>query len=114
MSTPTLYLVQHDLQPAYAVTLTDSTGGAINVTGATIRFTMAPVDSTALTVNRSTAVTITSATAGQFEYRWQAGNTDSTGDYLVEFEVTPASGGKFTVPAERDARVTIRPDLDAT
>lgn len=117
MGINTLYLNQHDLQPYYYVTVTDSTGGAVNITGATIRITMRPEDSTALKINRSTVgITISDATAGRFQYAWQAADTDTIGIFDVEFEITPASGGKFTIPSRNQgvAHISIVADLDST
>lgn len=95
----TLYLTQHDLQPYYHVTLTDSSNVAIDLSGATIRTNMRLTDSTVLTINRSTVgITISNATAGQFQYEWQVGETDTVGTYDIEFEITPTIGGKFTIP----------------
>ena len=113
----TLKLIQFDLQPKYLVTVTDSTGGAVDITAATIRTNMRLDNSTTLTINRSTiGITITGATAGQFEYQWQSGDTDSTGLYDIEFEITPSAGGKFTMPNPIDgvAKVQIFAGLDST
>ncbi len=121
MSIETLFLIQFDLQPKYFVTVQDSTGGAVDITGATIRTSMRLDNSTALTINRSTAgITLTASSIGQFEYAWQAGDTDSTGLFSIEFEVTPSAGGKFTLPNPMPtsnagtAHVTIRAGLDST
>lgn len=119
----TLYLTQHDLQPYYYVTVTDSAGGAIDLTGAEIRTNMRQQHSTVLTINRSTVgITVSDATAGQFQYEWQSGNTDSTGVYDIEFEITPSGSGKFTVPnpfpsqstSSGPAKIKIVGGLDAT
>jgi hypothetical protein len=123
MAILTEYLTQHDLQPTYKVTVVDSSAVAIDLTSAVIRVNMRLEDSTALTLNRSTAgITITSATSGQFEYAWQVGDTDSTGTFDIEFEVTPNTGGKFTIPNKIPsqstsvgvAKVVIKAGLDAT
>jgi hypothetical protein len=62
---------------------------------------------------QSAGINITDAAGGEFEYRWQAGDTDTVGRHEIEFEITPASGGKFTVPASERAYVIIRDSLDA-
>jgi hypothetical protein len=84
-----------------------------DLTGATIVFTMATTDGVTKKVNRQAAV-ITNPTGGEVEYRWVSGNTDTSGPYLCEFEITPASGGKFTVPTKERAVVVVVDDLDAT
>jgi hypothetical protein len=118
-----LHLTQYDLQPVYSVTVVDSSGSVIDITGATIRTTMRLENSTTLAINRSTAgITLTDATAGQFEYQWQAGETDTPGSYDIEFEITPSAGGKFTLPnptlsqstSKGPAHVKITRGLDST
>jgi len=93
----------------------ETTGTVIDLNGATIRFTMKNIDTSSITVNRVTAgVTLTSATIGLFQYQWQSGDTNTTGSFSAEFEVTPSSGGKFTLPIKPDLRINIYPDLDIT
>lgn len=84
----------------------------VNLAGASIRFTLSTTDGTKK-VNRQLA-TITSSALGDCEYRWQTGDTDTVGTYLAEFEVTPSTSPKFTVPVSEKAIVVIIPDLDAT
>ena len=119
MAIETLYITQHDLQPIYLASVQDSTGGVVDITGATIRVNMSLNESTVLTINRSTAgISITGATSGEFQYTWQAGDTDTVGEYAIEFEITPLAGGKFTVPnrkpSEGVAHVRIVAGLDST
>jgi hypothetical protein len=114
----TLFLTQFDLQPEYKVTVTDSTGGVVDITGAAIRTTMRLSRSTTVKIDRSTAINISSAAEGKFEYQWQSSDTDTTGTYDIEFEITPVAGGKFTVPnrtpTEGVAKVRIVAGLDST
>ncbi len=51
---------------------------------------------------------------GTFYYAWQSGDTDTLGRYDLEFEATPASGGKFTIPVTANAVVYIVADIDET
>ena len=117
MAIDTLFLTRNDLQPYYLVGVTNSTGAIVDLTGATVRVTMRLENSTALTIDRSTAgLTVTGATSGEFQYQWQAGDTNSPGTFDIEFEITPASGGKFTLPnpSEGVAHVRIFDSLDST
>ncbi len=117
MAIKDLYVTQHDLQPYYRVTVKDSAGNLIDLTGVTIVFTMKSVGGIVKINRQSTGVIIANQTTnkGEFEYRWQAGNTDTSGEYYIEFEVTPASGGKFTLPGPDlgRAKVVVVEDLDA-
>jgi len=96
------YIKQNDLQPHYPAQVKDSDGEAVSLSGATIYCTMQARDGT-LKINRqTTGINISDAAAGQFEYQWQTGDTDTVGKFYIEFEINPASGGKFSVPADPD------------
>ena len=102
MGLKTLQIVLHDLQPYYFFQVKDS-NGAVNITGATIRATMKDICTGTLKINRATnRVTVTDATNGLAELRWLSGDTNVLGVYAVEFEITPGSGGKFTVHFQRE------------
>ena len=106
------YIKRHDLRPYYYCQVLDADGNPVDLSGATIYCTMKASDGT-LKIDRKTAgVVITNAANGEFEYRWQAGDTDTTGTYMIEFEVNPAAGGKFTVPVKEVARVIVVEDYD--
>lgn len=109
-----LTIKRNDLQPYYYVTVTDDAGTAINLTGASIVCNMKGRRTGALKIDRQSAgISITTPASGQFEYRWQSGDTDTAGEYYIEFEITPTTGGKFTIPAKSsDAMVKIEEDLD--
>ena len=84
----------------------------VSITGATIRFTLSTVDGVTKKVNRQLAI-ITNGSLGDYEYRWQSGDTNTIGTYLAEFEITPSASPKFTVPVNERAIVVIVADLDA-
>lgn len=117
-----LYLKRNDLQPYYLFQVKDSLDAVVDITGATIRCTMVLYDPatgllSTIKINRQTAgINLTDAANGKGEYQWQSGDTDTIGTYRIEFEVTPASGGKFTVPNPRYGQgiVIINADLDST
>jgi len=96
--------------------LTDSLNNPIPITGATIYCTMKDMQAGTLKINRmTTGIVITDGPNGLFEYRWQAGDTNTVSKYNIEFEINPASGGKFTVPKKSDeAVVMVLDSLDAT
>ncbi len=87
----------------------------INLTTATVRFSMVNTEDNSIKINRS-AATITAPMIGNMEYRWGANDTNTSGAYLCEFEITPTSGEKFTVPSNPADRaiVVIVDDLDNT
>lgn len=109
-----LYITEDDLQPYYYVTAQDQAGTVINLTGASIVCTMKNKRTLQVKIDRqSTGISVTGAATGQFEYRWQSGDTDTAGEYNIEFDITPTTGGKFTLPSKaHEAVVIIRPSLD--
>lgn len=110
-----LKLKRNDLQPFIYCKAVDSSNTAIDLTGASVVFTMRDVESGVLKITRQSAgVTLTSASTGVFEYQWQSGDTDTTGSFVGEFEITPGSGGKFTLPVNKDLKIFIVADEDST
>lgn len=108
-------LKKNDLQPYYYGEVKSSSGAAVNITGATIYCTMRAGSATPKINRQTTGITITDGPNGLFEYHWQAGETDTTGKYNIEFEINPVAGGKFTVPKRPDdAIVLILEALDAS
>lgn len=121
MTIKELNLKVNDLQPYYFVAVVDAAGVGVNLTGATIVTTMeSKTDGTLKIERESTGITLQNQTTnpGEFYYAWQAGETDTVSAYKIEFEVTPSSGGKFTVPAgsslKEEAIVNINESLDTT
>lgn len=58
------------------------------------------------------AAEIVDAAAGSVKYQWQADDTDETGRFQGEFEITFADGGVQTVPTAGYIAVVITPELD--
>ena len=135
MKTPALILKRNDTYPYFEFTVKDSDGTGIDLTGATIYASMQLEGATAKKIDRQTAgITIDadqSTNTGQARYEWQAGDTntassiadanatkdeDKYNPYIIEFEVTLASGVKFTVSSRDDDpwRVIITEDIDET
>ena len=116
MAIITAFIIKkNDLQPAYPAQVKDSSDAAVNLTGAVIYCTMKNAADGTLKINRQTiGINISDAVNGKFEYQWQTGNTDTAGKYYIEFEINPASGGKFTVPADNSAIVIVKESMDTT
>lgn len=98
-----LNLKQHDLQPYYYFKVEDAYNEAVDLTGATIVCTMKNRSTGVLKINRQSAgiaLADQDTDTGKAQYQWQSGDTDTVGNYIIEFEITPASGGKFTVPPD--------------
>ena len=115
-----LNLIETDLQPYYYAKVVDNNGG-IDLSGASIVCSMKNLTDGTLKINRQSAGIVIDpdqvANIGQFKYEWQAGDTDTPDNYCIEFEITPAAGGKFTIPAsnsESPALVNINESLDTS
>lgn len=110
MAIKSLKLYTNDLQPYYRVTVKDSDGNLIELTGASVVCTMKESTTGVVKINRSSAgVVIANQTTnkGEFEYRWQSGDTDTAGTYYIEFEITPQMGGKFTLPSPEQGQAGV-------
>lgn len=94
-----------DTWPPAEATLLDAEGTPIDLTGASVKFSMRPFRG-ALKIDKATCE-IVSAEAGTVKYQWQASDTDTTGTFRAEFEVTFQGGGVITVPNKGDVEVEI-------
>lgn len=103
------YIKQGDTAPALRATLKDPDGTAVDLTGATVKFSMRTASGTVL-VNKQ-SVTLVTANAGIVEYAWQAGDTDTAGTHLGEFEVTHTDATVETFPNDSYARVIVTPQV---
>jgi hypothetical protein len=89
MPAGTFYIKQHDRLPSLQATLLDGNGQPINLTGATVTFTM--VNAAGSVIVNDAAATVVNATAGVVAYAWGVSDTTNSGTFYGEFEVT--SGG---------------------
>jgi len=116
------HLRRNDRLPAYEVDVFDAdTGSPVGLGGQTaIVFTLRAKDGT-LKLNRVVATLIVGSdavTLNRMRYAWAAGDTDTSGRYLAEFELSyGAPAQKRTFPADPDNQkleILIHDDLDAT
>lgn len=97
---------QGDRLPAFADTLKEPDGSAADLTGATILFIMRGP------VTKSGAGSIVGvATLGQARYDWATGDTDTSGLYIGEWEVTYSGSRKETYPNGRYLGIRVLEDL---
>lgn len=109
-SSATVFTIrQNDRLPIISSTLTGA-DGALNLTGATVRFRMRLLESTTLKVDQP--ATIGDADDGVVSYSWQAGDTDTAGTMLAEWQVTYPDAGILTVPNDKPVVVTATPSLE--
>lgn len=101
---------KNDRLPALTATLTAS-GSAYNLTGDTVRLNMTLLGGTTRKIDNA-SVTVVSATAGTVSYAWGASDTNTTGLYFAEFEVTSSGGLERTFPNPDFLLIHITPALD--
>jgi Rib/alpha/Esp surface antigen-like repeat protein len=101
-----------DTAPVVRATLLDASGDPVDLTGASVRFVMATAAGATPAVDD--AATLADAASGAVEYAWVAGDTDTPGEYVCEFEVTYADGSTQTFPTEGYLAATVVDDLGGT
>lgn len=94
MAATDFFIKQHDTAPSITETLS-STTGAINLTGASVKFHLRKPDGT---VAVNAAATIVTAASGIVRYQWVTGDTAVAGTHLREWEITFGDGTIETVP----------------
>ena len=100
-------------RPLVEETLRDA-GGAIDLTGSTsVRVVLEDQDANEIVNESSTGanVTITSSTAGQVRYKWQAADLSSEGNYYLEWKVTFGDATVARFPNTRHIHLTVKPGL---
>jgi len=105
----TFYIKRNDTSPAMLATLQDANGDAVDITAASVRFHLRPINSQTVTVDE--AATIVTAPDGLVRYDWQAADTATIGSYQAEFEVTYADTTVETFPNDGYIRVEIISDI---
>ena len=90
---------QNDTSPIIQITCKNSAGTVVPVTGASnIQFEMWTQDKATKKVDDNVNTSIVDGPAGQINYTWQTGDTDTVGTFLSRFIVTFADGSIETFP----------------
>ena len=111
MSNYSFNIKQNDTSPTLSVVVADSSGTAINITGASVIFKMRAVNSSSLKVNSS--ATITNASNGAVSYTFSASETHTAGLFQREFQVTFSGGAIETFPNSEYISINVLDDLDS-
>lgn len=106
------YWKRHDTAPTLQVALTDGSGNKPpgTLVGGSVKFIMRATGSSVPKVNATAS--IDDATNWLVSYSPIAADTDTSGDYQAEFQVTYASTKKQTFPDPDYLLITITDDLD--
>ena len=111
MSNYSFNIKQNDTSPTLSVVIADSDGTAIDLTGASVQFKRRAVNSSTLKVNASAS--ITNASNGAVSYTFSSSNTDTSGLFQGEFQVTFSGGAIETFPNAEYISINILDDLDS-
>jgi len=84
---------------------------SVVLTGATARFSMRSRFTGAIKVNRAVAVVVTATGTPTVRYDWQSADSDTSGSYEAEFEITYAGGAVETFPNSGFIPVEISGDI---
>ena len=106
------YLKRGDTSPSLEATLTEFDGTddvAIDLTGASVVFSMTTMGGTVIVSRKSVA--IVTALNGQVRYDWESGDTAMPGTFKAEFEVTLPSGKIVSFPNTESIVIKILEDL---
>ena len=110
MATPTFYIKQNDTRPELDVFLRDDKDRTINVTGATVKFNMRNASDNTIKVNAGSVTTV-SSTGGRVKYSFSSADTDTSGNFDGEFQVTFVGGQVETFPNDGYIKVIIPDDV---
>lgn len=105
----TWWITQGDTWPPITVSLTGSDGEAVDLTGATVTFSMRTASGTVLIDKASCSVT--NAVAGEVMYTWTDTDTAVAGEHQAEFEVTLPTGKVESFPNDSYLLIAIRPQV---
>lgn len=115
MPEPDFVIRANDTVSVIRDTLEDSTGAAVSIQGATVRFHLVARDRAATVLNAAASndqVTDgTDGSKGKVSYTWQAADTTTPGFYLGEWQVTYAGGSIQSFPNAAYVLVYVSPEV---
>ena len=110
MADPTFYIKQNDTRPELDIFLRDDKDRSINITGATVKFSMRNASTNVVKISLA-AVTTVSSTSGRVKYSFTASDTDTAGNFDGEFQVTFVGGQVETFPNDGYIKVIVTDDV---
>ena len=110
MADPTFYIKQNDTRPELDLFLRDDKDRSINITGASVKFSMRNASTNVVKISLA-AVTTVSSTAGRVKYSFTAADTDTAGNFDGEFQVTFIGGQVETFPNDGYIKVIVTDDV---
>ena len=110
MPEETFYIKANDTASFLTRDLKDAFGAPVNVTGASVVFSMRVKPAGALKVTRQACAIVTAGT-GRVRYEWTAANTNTADEYEGEFQVTYANGKIQTFPNDGHIPIVVTDDI---
>jgi hypothetical protein len=110
MPSPTFYIKQNDTRPELDVFLRDDKDRSINITGSIIKFNLRNTSDNTTKINAGSVTTV-SSTAGRVKYSFTTSDTDTSGNFDGEFQVTFVGGQVETFPNDGYIKVIITDDV---
>ena len=110
MADPTFYIKQNDTRPELDIFLRDDKDRSINITGATVKFSMRNAATNVVKISLASVTTV-SSTAGRVKYSFTASDTDTAGNFDGEFQVTFVGGQVETFPNDGYIKVIVTDDV---
>ena len=105
------YIKQNDTKPVLRAKLLDSAGNVVNITGATVVFSMRVRPGGTTKVDKQ-ACTINTAVLGDIQYAFSAANTNTADRYEGEFQVTYSDSSVQTFPNNTYIDITVTDDVE--
>ena len=110
MPEETFYIKANDTASFITRDLKDAFGAPVNVTAATVVFSMRVKPAGTLKVTRQTCAIVSGGT-GRVRYEWIAADTDTADEYEGEFQVTYANGKIQTFPNDGHIPIVVTDDV---
>ena len=110
MPEETFYIKANDTASFITRDLKDAFGAPVNVTGASVVFSMRVKPAGTLKVTRQTCAIVAAGT-GRVRYEWVAADTDTADEYEGEFQVTYGNGKIQTFPNDGHIPVVVTDDI---
>lgn len=101
------YIKMNDTASSFEAILQDSAGDAVDLTGASVKFIMAKGS----TVKVNAAAAVVTPASGIVRYDWIVGDTDESGFFRAEWQVTDSTSHIQTFPNPGYDEVIITRDL---
>tara|TARA_R100001443_G_scaffold102621_1_gene110848 strand:+ start:140 stop:484 length:345 start_codon:yes stop_codon:yes gene_type:complete len=104
---------RNDTRPFLDVILQDVDGNALDLSATVsgVTFTMKDLDSDSTKV-QAQACTVIPETTGMVRYSWSAGDTNTAGTFVGEFQIQYNDGTQLTIPTSSVLSIVVLEDYD--